>query len=66
MEEVVYEVNAEQTSAVRVKDGAVLEFVPKKKPTCDDCVIRTQAFPEGLPCSPGTRKDNKQGIWRIK
>lgn len=32
---------------------------------CDGCYVHGRRIPEGLPCSPGTRKDGKHGIWRL-
>ena len=66
MEEVIYEMNASQTEAIRQVDGVVLVFEKRAKPTCEGCEIKLQSFPEGLPCSAGTRLDKQQGIWRRK
>lgn len=66
MEEVVYEINDTQTEAVRMVDEVVFVFEKRTKPSCEGCEVKLQRFPDGLPCSAGTRLDKQQGIWRRK
>lgn len=53
------EVNEEQMETL----NGELRFVTmvSNDPGCSGCAVDRRS--EGLPCSPGTRRDGKSGIW---
>lgn len=44
-------------------NGTSLKFRHVAKPSCDGCSLKNRSG--GLPCSPGTRTDNKHGVWEL-
>jgi hypothetical protein len=53
------EVNEEQTETL---DGELRFVAVAGKPSCNGCALHGRDE-ENLPCSAGTRKDGRNGIW---